>query len=196
MLALLESHRYSRWRAEGWAAIDIPPDQTRFATGNGEASVWDITTEERLLGILEHDTYDVRGVRFSLNVTRLATASTTMFASSTAITTKTYHTLLLPDHAACVVKQRGTNYCHIERQQSYVFRRVDWVSARVVSTTVESIILLAGDDKFSQTVPSRSWTYQLSEIGTVTEDSDDTQSHPRQGRNGRSDRLGTRQRGN
>lgn len=56
VLALLESHRYSRWRAEGWAAIDIPPDQTRFATGNGEASVWDITTEERLLGILEHDT--------------------------------------------------------------------------------------------------------------------------------------------
>ena len=91
------------------------PDLRR---GLAKPAFWDITTEERLLGILERDTYSVRGVRFSLNATRLATASTTTFASSTTITTKTYHTLLLPDHAACVVKQRGANLCHIGRQQS------------------------------------------------------------------------------
>lgn len=55
------------------AAVDISPDSTRFATGTGQVSVWSIPTGRRFLGPLEHDN-DVRGVRFSPNGERLATA--------------------------------------------------------------------------------------------------------------------------
>ena len=56
-------------------AVDVAPDCTKFATGtNGnKATIWSITTGEKLLGPLEHGR-DVIGVRFSPDGGRLATA--------------------------------------------------------------------------------------------------------------------------
>ena len=55
-------------------AVDASPDSTRFATGTRKgASIWSITSGERLVGPLEHDLY-VSGVRFSPNGEHLATA--------------------------------------------------------------------------------------------------------------------------
>ena len=47
-------------------AVDVSPDSTKFATGTTryEASVWSITTGQRLVGPLKH-TNDVTGIRFS-----------------------------------------------------------------------------------------------------------------------------------
>ena len=47
-------------------AVDVCPDSTRFATGNGyrEVSVWDISSGERLVGPLQHER-TVTGIRFS-----------------------------------------------------------------------------------------------------------------------------------
>ena len=59
-------------------AVDISPDSTRFATGTGvdgrKASIWSITTGERLVGPLEHDSA-VKGIRFSPDGRHIATAS-------------------------------------------------------------------------------------------------------------------------
>ena len=58
-------------------AVDISPDSTRFATGTGwpdhKASIWNITTGERLVGPLKHDGI-VNGIKFSPNGEHLATA--------------------------------------------------------------------------------------------------------------------------
>ncbi|KAF8558571.1 WD40 repeat-like protein [Imleria badia] len=55
-------------------AVDISPDSTRFATGTGtRASIWSILTGERLVGPLEHGR-DVKGIKFSLDGGRIATA--------------------------------------------------------------------------------------------------------------------------
>ena len=56
-------------------AVDVSPDSTTFATGTSEsrASIWNITSGERLIGPLEHDDY-VNGIRFSPNGERIATA--------------------------------------------------------------------------------------------------------------------------
>ena len=59
-------------------AVDVSPDSTRLATGTGfgdyEASIWSITTGERLVGPLKHDR-GVTGIRFSPNGERIATCS-------------------------------------------------------------------------------------------------------------------------
>ena len=57
-------------------AVDVSPDSTTFATGTeGEASIWDLASGERLVGPLKHDGYTlVTAVRFSPNGDRLATA--------------------------------------------------------------------------------------------------------------------------
>ena len=56
-------------------AVDVSPDSTRFATGTRakEASVWSLTSGERLVGPLQHDDY-VNGVRFSPTGEHIATA--------------------------------------------------------------------------------------------------------------------------
>ena len=56
-------------------AVDVSPDSTRFATTttNMNASIWSITTGERLVGPLEHDRA-VRGVKFSPDGKHIATA--------------------------------------------------------------------------------------------------------------------------
>ena len=57
-------------------AVDVSPESTRFATGagssDGRASIWSITTGERLVGPLEHDR-DVKGVKFSPDGKHIAT---------------------------------------------------------------------------------------------------------------------------
>ena len=46
-------------------AVDVSPDSTRFATGTEEdASIWSISSGERLVGPLKHGGF-VRGIRFS-----------------------------------------------------------------------------------------------------------------------------------
>ena len=46
-------------------AVDVSPDSTRFATGTDKvASVWNVTSGERLLGPLKHHMF-VTGIRFS-----------------------------------------------------------------------------------------------------------------------------------
>ena len=58
-------------------AVDVSPESTRFATGTGstnrKASIWSITTGERLVGPLEHDT-GVRGIKFSPDGKHIVTA--------------------------------------------------------------------------------------------------------------------------
>jgi WD40 repeat protein len=59
-------------------AVDISPESTRFATGTGmgngrKASIWSITTGERLVGPLEHDSA-VSGIKFSPDGGHIATA--------------------------------------------------------------------------------------------------------------------------
>lgn len=55
-------------------AVDVSPDSTRFATGTteNEASIWSITTGQRLVGPLQHDGI-VTGIRFSPNGEHVAT---------------------------------------------------------------------------------------------------------------------------
>ena len=64
-------------RTETVSAVDVCPDSARFATGTGwggyEASVWSITSGERLVGLLEHDN-DVTGIKFSPGGDHIATA--------------------------------------------------------------------------------------------------------------------------
>jgi WD40 repeat protein len=58
------------------AAVDVSPESTRFATGAGSdttASIWSITTGERLVGPLQHDTA-VKGIKFSGDGGHIATA--------------------------------------------------------------------------------------------------------------------------
>ena len=56
-------------------SVDVAPDCTKFATGrSGNAKIWSITTRERLLGPLKHGGGGVRGVKFSPDGGRLATA--------------------------------------------------------------------------------------------------------------------------
>ena len=56
-------------------AVDVTPDCTKFATGTDrrQVTIWSITMGEKLLGPLEHGGV-VRGVRFSTDGGRLATA--------------------------------------------------------------------------------------------------------------------------
>ena len=58
-------------------AVDISPESTRFATATGKndrtASIWSITTGERLVGPLKHDS-TIKGIRFSPDGGRIATA--------------------------------------------------------------------------------------------------------------------------
>jgi WD40 repeat protein len=58
-------------------AVDVSPESTRFATGTdseyGKASIWSLTTGERLVGPLDHDSV-VRAVRFSQDGGYLASA--------------------------------------------------------------------------------------------------------------------------
>ncbi|KAH0834757.1 hypothetical protein J3R83DRAFT_10342, partial [Lanmaoa asiatica] len=55
-------------------AIDVSPDSTRFATGiYPTASIWSITSGERLVGPLHHNG-SVFGIRFSLDGEHIATA--------------------------------------------------------------------------------------------------------------------------
>ena len=56
-------------------SADVAPNCTWFATGtNGNASIWNIATGERLVGLLGHGGA-VRGVKFSPDGGRIATAS-------------------------------------------------------------------------------------------------------------------------
>ena len=56
-------------------AVDVSPESTRFATGTigWEASIWSITTGERLVGPLEHG-HSVSGIKFSPHGKHIATA--------------------------------------------------------------------------------------------------------------------------
>ena len=56
-------------------AVDVSPDSTRFVTGSRakEASIWSISSGERLVGPLQHDDF-VTGVRFSPDGEHIATA--------------------------------------------------------------------------------------------------------------------------
>ena len=56
-------------------SVDVAPDCTKFATGTeaGKATIWSITTREKLLGPLQHGG-TVRGVKFSPDGGSLATA--------------------------------------------------------------------------------------------------------------------------
>ena len=55
-------------------AVDVSPDSTSFATGSDEeASIWGISSGERLVGPLKHDR-DVTGIKFSPNGEHVATA--------------------------------------------------------------------------------------------------------------------------
>ena len=56
-------------------AVDASPESTRFATGTelGKASIWSITTGERLVGPLEHGS-GVSGIKFSPDGKQIATA--------------------------------------------------------------------------------------------------------------------------
>ncbi|KAG8216965.1 WD40-repeat-containing domain protein [Butyriboletus roseoflavus] len=56
-------------------AVDFSPDSTRFATGiYKEASVWSISSGERLVGPVKHDG-TVTGMKFSPNGEQIATTS-------------------------------------------------------------------------------------------------------------------------
>ena len=61
-------------------AVDVSPESTRFATGtrgmDKDVSIWSITTGERLVGPLEHDS-GVTGIKFFLDGGRIATACDT-----------------------------------------------------------------------------------------------------------------------
>ena len=59
----------------GVYSVDVSPDSTRFATGTRgeEASIWSITSGERLVGPLKHY-HTITGIRFSPNGERIATA--------------------------------------------------------------------------------------------------------------------------
>ena len=62
--------------SKNWVnAVDVSPDSTRFATGTAnEASIWSISSGERLVGPLGHDnTGDIEGIKFSPNGERIAT---------------------------------------------------------------------------------------------------------------------------
>lgn len=66
-------------RVEGTSkvsAVDVSPDSTRFATGtdDGDASIWSITTGQRLVDLLKHDGSMVSGIRFSPGGERIANA--------------------------------------------------------------------------------------------------------------------------
>ena len=58
-------------------AIDVSPESTRFASGTGsidrKASIWSITTGERLVGPLDHGRA-VNGIKFSPDGRHIATA--------------------------------------------------------------------------------------------------------------------------
>ena len=59
-------------------AVDVAPDSTRFATGTGRphntASIWSITTGQRIVGPLQHDDR-VAGIKFSPDGKHIASAS-------------------------------------------------------------------------------------------------------------------------
>ena len=61
--------------ANGVWAVDVSPDSTRFATGTHlhEASIWSITSGERLVGPLRHES-SVIGIKFSPTGDHIATA--------------------------------------------------------------------------------------------------------------------------
>jgi WD40 repeat protein len=57
-------------------AVDVSPESSRFAAGTrdgGTVNIWSITTGERLVGPLKHDS-DVIGIKFSPNGGHIATA--------------------------------------------------------------------------------------------------------------------------
>ena len=54
-------------------AVDVSPESTRFATGTGTASIWSITTGERLVGPLKPDS-GVKGIKFSPDGGHIAAA--------------------------------------------------------------------------------------------------------------------------
>ena len=59
-------------------AVDVSPEPTRFATGtafgDAKASIWSITTGERLVGPLKHDN-GIQGIKFSPDGRHIATVS-------------------------------------------------------------------------------------------------------------------------
>ena len=169
------------------AAIDISPDSSRFATGTGEVGIWSITTGQRLL-LLEHDN-DVRGVRFSPNGTRLATAcehdDIRVFDSHNGDQLVTIRTItpsfypITPLAWSNDGEQIFATSADNRVKSFEVSTGSQLAESQVLTGTVESIAL-AGNGKFIATFANRSIlfldTSKLTQIGPAIEDSDDIRS--------------------
>ncbi|KAF8558585.1 WD40 repeat-like protein [Imleria badia] len=176
--------------ANSVVAVDVSPDSTRFATGTSEASIWSVTTGERLIGPLEHDC-DVTGIRFSPDGERIATAcyrgSGIRVFDSRNGDELTSIKVAIPSRSP-ITPLAWAN----DGKQNFATSADNKVKSFDVSTgsqIAESQILdgnsvrsiaLAGNEKFIATSASRSITLldpsTLTQIGPIIEDSEDIRS--------------------
>ena len=168
-------------------AVDVSPNSTRFATGTrNEASVWSISSGERLVGPLKHDNW-VAGVRFSPTGEHFAT-----FCHSHAICVFDSQTgdKLLTIKAPILQKVPVTPLVwSSDAQQIFVAsnNKVGSFSIATGSLLAESqihhyrkndihSIALAANNKFIATTGDHSISFfdtsTLTQIGPVIEDSD------------------------
>ena len=169
-------------------AVDVSPDSTRFATGAyGEGNIWGITTGERLVGPLKHDTI-VNGIRFSPNGEQIAISG---YAGSVRIFDSRSGDQLIDIDTATREEFPITPLAWLnDGQQIFVLSKDKKIESFAVSTgsqLAESPILdndycisLAGNGKFIATVADHAVSFldtcTLAKIGTAIEDSKAMQS--------------------
>ena len=165
-------------------AVDVSPDSTRFATGAyGEGNIWGITTGERLVGPLKHDTI-VNGIRFSPNGEQIAISG---YAGSVRIfDSRIGDQLINIDTTTCSAWPITPLAWSHDSQQIFVLSndsKIESFDASTGSQLAESPILnddysisLAGNGKFIATVTDHAISFldtsTLAKIGPVIEDSE------------------------
>ena len=170
-------------------SVDVSPDSTRFATGtgNGQASIWSITTGRRVVGPLELDDDWVSGVRFSPSGEHIATACKTsirIFDSQTGdkLITIDTHT---PQFGAATPIAWSSDGRQIFVASRDKFRAFDTSTGTQLAESqipydgVPSIAL-ASNGKFIAALANRSVSFldtsTLARIGPVIEDSEGIRS--------------------
>ena len=169
-------------------AVDVSPDSARFATGtNRGASIWSITSGERLVGPLDLDYSIIVGIRFSPPGERVATAcvghSIQIFNSNTG--DKLVNIAVdIPPWVSTPLAWSSDGHQIFATSLDKKIKSFDTSTGSLLAQSQIlhdgnenfSAIVLAADNKFIATIASNSPTsfldtLTLSQIGPVIEDS-------------------------